>query len=324
MMSNIKTIGVLTSGGDAPGMNAAIRAIVRTAIAEGKNVKGVRWGYEGLMKGDIVDLDVDSVFGINQKGGTILYTSRSEEFKTEEGMKRAVNTIKENGMDALIVIGGDGSFRGARALSQKEVPVIGIPGTIDMDIPCTDYTIGFDTAANTAMEAIDKISDSSTSHGRCSVIEVMGRKAGYIALWAGMASGADDIIIPEKWNGDYNALMEHILERRAQGKNNHIIVVAEGVEDSPSLAEKIKKCTGIESRVSVLGYIQRGGNPTATDRMYASFMGAYAVEILCNGKKNRIVAMNNGKFVDYDIDKALGMSKKINSFQYELSLKLSK
>lgn len=323
-MEEIRTIGVLTSGGDAPGMNAAIRAIVRTALAEGKNVKGIRWGYEGLMKGDVIDMDADSVFGINQKGGTILYTSRSEEFKTEAGISKAVNVMKENSIDALVVIGGDGSFRGAKALSQKGITVIGIPGTIDMDIPCTDYTIGFDTAANTAMEAIDKISDSSTSHGRCSVIEVMGRKAGYIALWAGMASGADDIIIPEKWNGDYNRLMEHILERRAQGKNNHIIVVAEGVEDSPSLAQKIKEQTGIESRVSVLGYIQRGGNPTATDRMYASFMGAYAVEILCNGRKNRIVAMNNGKFIDYDIDKALNMTKKINSFQYELSLKLSK
>jgi 6-phosphofructokinase 1 len=323
-MGEIKTIGVLTSGGDAPGMNAAIRAIVRTAIGEGIQVKGIRWGYQGLINGDIIDMDADSVFGINQKGGTVLYTSRSEEFKTEEGLEKAVNVIRKNKIDALIVIGGDGSFRGARTLAEKGVTVIGIPGTIDMDIPCTDYTIGFDTAANTAMEAIDKISDSSTSHGRCSVIEVMGRKAGYIALWAGMSSGADDIIIPEKWNGDYNVLMEHILERRAQGKNNHIVVVAEGVEDSSSLAEKIKESTGIESRVSVLGYIQRGGNPTATDRMYASFMGAYAVEILNEGKKNRIVAMKNGKFVDYDIDKALHMKKKINSFQYELSLKLSK
>lgn len=323
-MNEIKTIGVLTSGGDAPGMNAAIRAVVRTAIAEGKNVKGIRWGYEGLMKGDLIDLDVDSVFGINQKGGTVLYTSRSDEFKTEQGLAKAVGTIEKNKIDALIVIGGDGSFRGAKALSEKGITVVGIPGTIDMDISCTDYTIGFDTAVNTAMEAIDKVSDSSTAHGRCSVIEVMGRKAGYIALWAGMSSGADDIIIPEKWEGNYDALMEHILERRAQGKNNHIIVVAEGVEDSPSLAEKIKERTGIESRVSVLGYIQRGGHPTATDRMYASFMGAYAVEILCKGKKNRIVAMNNGKFVDYDIDKALKMNKKINSFQYELSLKLSK
>ena len=323
MMDELRTIGVLTSGGDAPGMNAAIRAIVRAAIAEGKKVKGVRWGYEGLMKGDIIELGVDDVFGINQKGGTVLYTSRSEEFKTENGIEKAVKVIHKNGIDALIVIGGDGSFRGAKALSEKGIPVIGIPGTIDMDISCTDYTIGFDTAVNTAMDAIDKISDSSTSHGRCSIIEVMGRKAGYIALWAGMASGADDIILPEKWEGNYGTLMEHILERRAKGKNNHIIVVAEGVEDAPSLAKKINEQTGIESRVSVLGYIQRGGNPTATDRMNASFMGAYAVEILCKRKQNRIVAMKNGKFVDYEIDKALKMKKKLNSFQYELSLKLS-
>ena len=323
MMDELRTIGVLTSGGDAPGMNAAIRAIVRAAIAEGKKVMGVRWGYEGLMKGDIVELGVDDVFGINQKGGTVLYTSRSEEFKTENGIAKAVKVIHENGIDALIVIGGDGSFRGAKALSEKGIPVIGIPGTIDMDISCTDYTIGFDTAVNTAMDAIDKISDSSTSHGRCSIIEVMGRKAGYIALWAGMASGADDIILPEKWEGNYDALMEHIQKRRTQGKNNHIIVVAEGVEDAPSLAKKINEQTRIESRVSVLGYIQRGGNPTATDRMNASFMGAYAVEILCKGKQNRIVAMKNGKFVDYEIDKALKMKKKLKSFQYELSLKLS-
>ncbi len=323
-MSDIKTIGVLTSGGDAPGMNAAIRAIVRTAIAEGKSVKGIKWGYEGLMKGEVTDLDADDVFGINRKGGTVLYTSRSDEFKTEKGMTKAVKTIQENKIDALVVIGGDGSFRGARDLSKRGVPVIGIPGTIDMDISCTDYTIGFDTAVNTAMEAIDKVSDSSTSHGRCSVIEVMGRKTGYIALWAGMASGADDIILPEKWEGNYDTLMNHILERRAQGKNNHIVVIAEGVEDSPSLAKKIKEYTGIESRVSVLGYIQRGGSPTATDRMYASFMGAYAVEVLCKGRKNRIVAMNNGKFVDYEIDEALNMKKSLNSFQYELSLKLSR
>ena len=315
----VRTIGVLTSGGDAPGMNAAIRAVVRTAINKGLKVKGIMRGYAGLLQEEIVDMDSVSVADTINRGGTILYTARCEEFTTEEGQKRGAEVCKKHGIDGIVVIGGDGSFRGAGKLSALGINTIGLPGTIDLDIACTDYTIGFDTAVNTAMEAIDKVRDTSTSHERCSIIEVMGRNAGYIALWCGVANGAEDILLPERYDGNEQYLINRIIENRKRGKKHHIIINAEGIGHSTSMARRIEAATGIETRATIIGHIQRGGTPTCKDRVYASIMGARAAELLAEGKSNRIVAYKDGKFVDFDIQEALNMKKDIPEEQYEVS-----
>lgn len=314
----IKTIGVLTSGGDAPGMNAAIRAVVRTAIHNGINVKGIMRGYAGLLQEEIVDMESTSVSEIIHRGGTILYTARCQEFTTAEGQKKGAEICKKHGIDGVVVIGGDGSFKGAGKLSALGINTIGIPGTIDLDIACTDYTIGFDTAVNTAMEAIDKVRDTSTSHERCSIIEVMGRNAGYIALWCGFANGAEDILLPERYDGNEQALIDRIIENRKRGKKHHIIINAEGIGHSVSMAKRIEAATGIETRATILGYMQRGGAPTCMDRVYASIMGAKAVELLLAGKSNRLVAYKNGDFVDFDIQEALAMKKDISEEQFRI------
>lgn len=319
----IKTIGVLTSGGDAPGMNAAIRAVVRRGLSSGLNVKGIYKGYNGLLNEEITDMTAKDVSDTIQKGGTILYTARCAEFRTEEGQKRGAEVCKKHGIDGLVVIGGDGSFAGAQKLANLGINTIGVPGTIDLDIACTEYTIGFDTAVNTAMEAIDKVRDTSTSHERCSIIEVMGRSAGYIALWCGIANGAEDILLPEIYNYDESAIIDNIIKNRKRGKRHHIIVNAEGVGHSTSMAKRIEAATGIETRATILGHLQRGGNPTAKDRVYASIMGAYAVDALVAGKTNRVVAYRHGEYVDYDIEEALAMTKDIDPFQYSVSKILS-
>ncbi len=318
MQKEIQTIGVLTSGGDAPGMNAAIRAVVRTALAHGKQVKGIMRGYAGLLAGDIIDMDARSVSNIIEKGGTILETARCPEFHEELYQKQAADICNRKGIDGIVVIGGDGSFKGAQALSAQGINVIGVPGTIDLDISCTDYTIGFDTAVNTAMEAIDKIRDTASSHQRCSIIEVMGRNAGYIALWCGLANGAEQVLLPERPDYDEAAIIEDIIAKRKAGKRHYIIINAEGIGHSVSMARRFEEATGMETRASILGYMQRGGSPTCKDRVYATTMGAKAVDLLCEGKSNRIVAYKDGAFVDYDIDEALAMVKDISSYQNSL------
>lgn len=324
-MSNaVKTIGVLTSGGDAPGMNATIRAVVRTALAHGIAVKGIRRGYTGLLEEDIIDMDAKSVSDIIQRGGTILYTARCPEFRTEEGQKKGAEICRKHGIDGLVVIGGDGSFQGARKLANLGINTVGLPGTIDLDIACTDYTIGFDTAVNTAMEAIDKVRDTSTSHERCSIIEVMGRSAGYIALWCGIANGAEDILITERYDHNEQKIIENIIEKRLKGKKHYIIVNAEGIGDSYGMAKRIEEATGMETRATIIGHIQRGGSPTCKDRVYASAMGAKAVDLLCEGKSNRVVGYKNGEFMDFDIQEALSMEKDIDQYLYDMSKTLSK
>ena len=318
-MGEVKTIGVLTSGGDAPGMNAAIRAVVMTALASGIEVKGIMRGYAGLLNGEIIDMDEKMVSEIMRKGGTILYTARCKEFMTPEGQEKGAQVLRDNGIDSLIVIGGDGSFKGAQALSNLGINTVALPGTIDLDIACTDYTIGFDTAVNTAVDAIDKIQDTSTSHERCSIIEVMGRHAGYIALWCNIANGADGILIPEKEEFDEQDLVETILNNRKKGKTHHIIINAEGIGESNRLAKRLEAATGIETRATILGYIQRGGRPTAKDRVYASTMGAYAVDLLLGGATNRVIAYKSGQFTDYDINEALAMKKTIDEYQFLVS-----
>ena len=319
MAKEVKTIGVLTSGGDAPGMNAAIRAVVRTAINKGMKVKGIMRGYAGLLQEEIVDMDGTSVADTIGRGGTILYTARCPEFMTEEGQKRGAEICRKHNIDGLVVIGGDGSYRGAGKLSALGINTVGLPGTIDLDIACTDYTIGFDIAINTAMEAIDKVRDTSTSHERCSIIEVMGRHAGYIALWCGIANGAEDILLPERYDGNEQMLINRIIDNRKRGKRHHIIINAEGIGHSASMAKRIEAATGIETRATILGYMQRGGAPTCKDRVYASIMGAKAVELLEEGKTNRVVAYKHGEFLDFDIQEALNMKKDIPEDQYEIS-----
>ena len=319
MAKEVKTIGVLTSGGDAPGMNAAIRAVVRTAINKGMKVKGIMRGYAGLLQEEIVDMDGTSVADTIGRGGTILYTARCPEFMTEEGQKRGAEICRKHNIDGLVVIGGDGSYRGAGKLSALGINTVGLPGTIDLDIACSDYTIGFDTAINTAMEAIDKVRDTSTSHERCSIIEVMGRHAGYIALWCGIANGAEDILLPERYDGNEQMLINRIIDNRKRGKRHHIIINAEGIGHSASMAKRIEAATGIETRATILGYMQRGGAPTCKDRVYASIMGAKAVELLEKGKTNRVVAYKHGEFLDFDIQEALNMKKDIPEDQYEIS-----
>lgn len=323
MSNSIKTIGVLTSGGDAPGMNAAIRAVVRTGISYGLNVKGIERGYAGLLEEDIIDMDNLSVSDIIQTGGTILYTARCLEFKEAEYQKKAADICRKHGIDGIVVIGGDGSFMGASKLSEQGINTIGVPGTIDLDIACTEYTIGFDTAINTAMEAIDKLRDTSESHERCSIVEVMGRTAGHIALWTGIASGAEYILTTEKYHGDIQRIISKIQDRRRLGKKNHIIVNAEGIGNSTEMAKIIEQATGIETRATILGHIQRGGNPTCKDRVFASAMGTKAVELLCEGASNRVVGYKEGEFVDYDIQEALAMTKDLDPYLFHITKKLT-
>ena len=323
MAKSVKTIGVLTSGGDAPGMNAAIRAVVRGAINKGLKVKGIMRGYAGLLDEEIVDMDTTSVSDIINRGGTILYTARCMEFTKPEGQERGAEICRKHNIDGIVVIGGDGSFRGAGKLSALGINTIGLPGTIDLDIACTDYTIGFDTAVNTAMEAIDKLRDTSESHERCSVVEVMGRTAGHIALWTGIASGAEYILTTEKYHGDIQRIITKIQDRRKLGKKNHIIVNAEGVGNSAEMAKIIEVATGVETRATILGHIQRGGNPTCKDRVFASAMGTMAVELLCEGKSNRVVGYKEGEFVDFDIQEALSMSKDLDPYLFHITHKLT-
>ena len=323
MAKEIETIGVLTSGGDAPGMNAAIRAVVRMALARGVKVKGIKKGYQGLLNEEIIDMSSKDVSDIIQRGGTVLGTARCLEFQTPAGQQKGADICKKHGINGMVVIGGDGSYRGAQALSRMGINTIALPGTIDLDIACTEYTIGFDTAVNTAMQAIDKVKDTSASHERCSIIEVMGRNAGYIALWCGIANGAEDILIPEKYDFNEQNIINNIIANRKRGKRHHIIINAEGIGHSVSMARRIEAATGIETRATILGYMQRGGRPSAKDRYYASIMGAYAVDILLQGKTNRVVGFNKGEFVDYDIEEALKMVKGINEYEFTVAHLLS-
>ncbi len=324
MAKEIKTIGVLTSGGDAPGMNAAIRAVVREGCARGVKVKGIRRGYQGLLEEDMVAMARESVSDIIDNGGTILFTARCSEFRTEEGQKKGARICQKHGIDGLVVIGGDGSFAGAQKLADFGINTVGVPGTIDLDIACTEYTIGFDTAVNTAMEAIDKVRDTSTSHERCSIIEVMGRQAGYIALWCGLANGAEDILLPETYDYDEQKIINHIIKNRKLGKKHHIIINAEGVGHSTSMARRIEAATGLETRATILGYMQRGGSPTCRDRVYATMMGAMAVDVLLDGKTNRVIGYRNGAFTDFDMREALGMKKDISEYMIKISRMMAK
>ncbi len=319
----MKTIGVLTSGGDAPGMNAAVRAVVRSGCENGMRVMGIRRGYNGLMYGDMYEMNLRSVSNIINRGGTILYSARSPEFTTEEGMKKAIDTCKEVGLDGIVVIGGDGSFRGARDLSLRGIPCVGIPGTIDNDIACSDYTIGFDTSMNTVMEMVDRLRDTTESHDRCSVVEVMGRRAGYIALNAGIACGATTILIPEVDFDFERDVIERMRRTQKTGKKHFVIIVAEGVGGVVEMAEKIQNVTGIESRATILGHVQRGGSPTVRDRVSASLMGCKAVDLLKDGIGNRVVAMKKEDIVDYDIFEALNMKKSIDLNLYKLAHEIS-
>lgn len=318
-----KTIAVLTSGGDAPGMNAAVRAVVRAGISNGMRVLGVRRGYNGLINGDVFEMNLRSVSDIIHRGGTILYTARSPEFKTVEGRAKAIEVCKSLGIEGVVVIGGDGSFNGARALSDEGVPCVGIPGTIDNDISCSDYTIGFDTAMNTAMEMVDRIRDTAQSHDRCSVVEVMGRKCGDIALHTGIAVGATAVLVPEI-NYDFETdVIKRIRFTQMTGKKHFIIIVAEGIGGVDKIAKDIEERTGIESRATILGHVQRGGSPTLRDRVVASTMGAYAVRLLAEGKSKRVVALQDGKIVDFDITEALQMKRKFDVELYKTALKIS-
>ncbi len=305
----MKKIGVLTSGGDAPGMNAAVRAVVRTALSKDMEICGIRKGYYGLMNGLFEEMNARSVSNILHHGGTILQSSRCPEFREEAGIKKAVEVAKAAGIEGVVVIGGDGSFRGARDLSIAGLPTVGIPGTIDNDIGCTDYTIGFDTALNTVKDAIDKIRDTAQSHERCSIIEVMGRGAGYIAAYVAIACGAEAAIIPEQPYSFEKDILRPILENKKRGKENNLIVVAEGVGGAVELAKCVEMMTGIETRATILGHIQRGGSPTVNDRMLASRMGVHAVRLLADGIGNRIVAVKNDEIIDYDISEGLKMEK---------------
>ena len=308
----VKTIGVLTSGGDAPGMNAAIRAVVRRALAQNVSVKGILKGYDGLINNEMVDMTSRDVSDIIQRGGTILYTARCPEMRTPEGLATAVETCKKNGIDGLVVIGGDGSFAGAQKLANEGINAIGVPGTIDLDIACTDYTIGFDTAINTAMEAIDKIRDTSASHERCSVIEVMGRHAGYIALWCGIANGADDILLPEYYDFDEQKLIEKIILNRSRGKTHHIIINAEGIGHSTSMAKRIEAATGIETRATILGHMQRGGAPDAYDRILCTRLGAAAGQAIIDKDYGNMIGMVNGETKRIPLEKCAGKLKSVD------------
>lgn len=318
----VKTIGILTSGGDAPGMNAAVRAVARAALARGMKVYGIRRGYNGLIYDDVFEMNLRTVSDIIHRGGTVLCTARSPEFKTEEGMQKAIATCKKYSIDGCVVIGGDGSYRGARDLSLRGIPCIGLPGTIDNDIACTDETIGFDTAMNTAVEMIDKLRDTAQSHERCSVCEVMGRNCGDIALNVGIAVGATAILIPEV-EYDLEHIINKIKKSKASGKEHFIIVVAEGVGGSAEIAKTIGEKVGIESRATVLGHVQRGGNASLRDRVLASNMGYHAVELLTEGVGNRVIAIRNSKIVDFDIYEALQMKNEFNLELYNIAKKIN-
>lgn len=319
-----KNVAVLTSGGDAPGMNAAIRAIVRCAISKGYAVTGIKEGYKGLLAENMIDLQSRSVGEIIQRGGTMLETARCKEFATPEGIARGAQICREHGIDALVVIGGDGSFKGARALTGAGIPTIAMPGTIDNDISCSEYTIGFDTALNTAVEAVDKIRDTSTSHHRCSVVEVMGARAGYIAVEAAIASGAEIVLIPEIPFDIEKDVINIIKRGRENGKKHHIVIMAEGISmSSADIAAKIQSETGVETRATVLGHVQRGGSPTVRDRVIAAQMGAKAVDLIEEGKSNRVVVVRDGKICDVDINEGLAMKKTVSKELYELVKTLS-
>lgn len=314
----VKRIGVLTSGGDAPGMNSCVRSVVRTAMYHGVECYGIRRGYHGLITGDIIKLDEKSVGHIINRGGTILYTARSKEFMTEEGQKKAVSTCKFLGLDGVIAIGGDGTFRGARALSKHGINVIGIPATIDNDICCTNYSIGFDTAANTAIECIDKLRDTMQSHERCSVVEVMGRNAGYLAMYVGLAVGATAVLVPEEKIDFEKDVIEKIRRARFNGFTHYMIVVAEGAGSAAEIAAKIKESIDLDPRVTVLGHIQRGGSPTGRDRVNATKMGYLAVELLLKDKTNRVIVTKDGHFTDVDIDEGLTMERGIQTMEVDV------
>ena len=314
----MKTIGVLTSGGDAPGMNAAVRSVVRTAISMGMTVKGIKRGWNGLIEGDIIDMDIRAVSDIIHRGGTVLYSARSPRFKTEEGMQEAIENCKKHGIEGIVVIGGDGSFRGARDISLRGIPCVGIPATIDNDIASTEYTLGFDTAMNTAMDMVDKLRDTTQSHDRCSVVEVMGRHAGFLALQCGISVGATAILVPEiEYNLD--EIIEKMRASQKTGKQHFIIVVAEGIGGVENIAKEIEAKTGIESRATILGHVQRGGRPTVRDRVYATRFGYAAVHLLSKGIGNRVVAMNHAEIVDYDIYEALSMQKSFDQEMFEVA-----
>ena len=319
----MKTIGVLTSGGDAPGMNAAVRSVVRTGISKGMRVVGIRRGYNGLINHDIQEMNLRSVSDIIHRGGTILYTARSPEFKTEEGMQKAIRTCHELEIEGIVVIGGDGSYRGARDLSLRGIPCVGLPGTIDNDIACTEYTIGFDTAMNTAVEMVDRLRDTAQSHERCTVVEVMGRHAGHLTLQTGIAVGATAILVPEIPYDLEKDVVSRMRNTQLSGKKHFIIVVAEGVGHVDQIAKEIEMLTGIESRATVLGHVQRGGNPTVRDRVTASEMGHRAVELLEAGIGNRVVAMQSNAIVDFDIYEALQMTKDIDKRLYQIAHEIS-
>lgn len=318
-----KTIAVLTSGGDAPGMNAALRAVVRAGISYGMQVYGVRRGYNGLLNGDMFQMNLRSVSDIIHHGGTALYTARSPEFNTPEGVKKAADKCRAMGVDGVVVIGGDGSFRGARDLTNAGIPCIGVPGTIDNDIACTEYTVGFDTAMNTAMEMVDRLRDTTESHDRCSVVEVMGRRCGDLALHTGIAVGATTILVPEIPYDFERDVIQRMMFTQKTGKKHFIIVVAEGVGGTEELAKKIEAATGIESRATILGHVQRGGSPTLRDRVMASRMGFHAVELLDQGIGNRVVAFRESKVVDFDITEALEMKRVFDKELYEIALRIS-
>ena len=318
MEKQIKTIGVLTSGGDAPGMNAAVRAVVRTGLHKGFRMIGIQRGYNGLLNGECFEMNLRSVSNIISAGGTILYTARCLEFKTKEGQDKGAAKCRELGIDALVVIGGDGSYRGARELAHRGIPMIGLPGTIDNDIVCTDYTIGFDTAANTAVECMDKLRDTMQSHERCSVVEVMGHRAGYLALYVGVAIGATAVLVPERPYDFEKHVAEKIRRARISGKTNFMIVVAEGAASGMAVGEQIKKELGLDPRVTILGHIQRGGSPTAKDRVTATRMGYEAVQLLAEGKTNRIVCAKGDRISNVDIDEGLAMTKTLNHEEFEV------
>ncbi len=318
MENRVKKIAVLTSGGDAPGMNSAIRAVVRTAAHYDIQVFGIKRGFEGLLNGDIEELVASDVSNIMFRGGTILHTARSEEMRTKKGVEKAAQLCKLLKLDALIIIGGNGSLAGGLELAKKGVNVIGIPGTIDLDLDCTDYTIGFDTAVNTSLDAVNKIRDTSCSHERCSIVEVMGRSAGYIALWTGLAGGAEEVLIAEK-EFKLEAVIEQIMENRSMGKKHNLIVVAEGIGKSQWLAEEIEKKTGISARATILGHLQRGGSPSARDRVAASIMGYNAVIALLEGKSNRIIIEKDGKYTDIDLEEGINYKKEYNDNMYKIT-----
>lgn len=318
----IRTIGVLTSGGDSPGMNAAVRSVTRTALAKGIFVKGILRGYNGLLNNEMIEMDIRTVSEIIHRGGTIIGTARCLEFKEWDNVLKAAEVCRQNKIDGIVVIGGDGSFRGAADLSRAGIPCVGLPGTIDNDIQCSEYTIGYDTAMNTVMELVDKLRDTSRSHERCSVVEVMGRHAGHIALNTGLACGATAVLLPEM-PVELDKVIERIKEVRTAGKKHIIIVVAEGVGGTEDIAKRIEAETGIESRATILGHVQRGGSPTVRDRVNASEMGYYAVELLQNGIGNRVVGLKNGKVYDVDIQEALSMKKPFNEYRYTVLNKIN-